>query len=252
MKSHAQRTHRVPFIRFSEGTRDGQAGNRRDQSAEARSAALAAAGGRRSARRTDAAPAGEDRSHASATPSSLPASPPPGRVVDDLRPPSGHAGTVETRLTVELVPSTCWYTNVRSNVEAAVWDRLRRRVAADAGQRCEICGGRGRRWPVECHEVWHYDDERHVQRLERLIALCPSCHEAKHAGLASKRGKLPAVIRHLARVNGWSEEDAGLYLEAAFEVWSQRSRYQWTLDITVLGERYGTDADPGGTAKGGE
>ena len=62
-------------------------------------------------------------------------------------------GGVETRLTVELVPSTCWYTNVRSHVPKAVWDRLRRQVAAEAGDRCEICGGRGRRWPVECHEV---------------------------------------------------------------------------------------------------
>jgi hypothetical protein len=104
----------------------------------------------------------------------------------------GDDARVQTRLTVELVPSTCWYTNVRSNVSKAVCDRLRRRVAAQTGNRCEICGGRGRRWPVECHEVWHYDDEVKVQRLERLAALCPACHEVKHAGLASKRGRLGA------------------------------------------------------------
>jgi 5-methylcytosine-specific restriction endonuclease McrA len=95
---------------------------------------------------------------------------------------------MQTRLTVELVPSTRWYTNVRSNVPKAVWDRLRRQVAAEAGQRCKICGGRGRRWPVECHEVWHYDDATKVQRLERLVALCPACHEVKPAGLTSRRG----------------------------------------------------------------
>jgi hypothetical protein len=150
-------------------------------------------------------------------------------------------GDVQTRLTVELVPSTGWYTNVRSNVSKAVWDRLRRRVAAEAGQRCEICGGRGRRWPVECHEVWHYDDATKVQRLERLVALCPACHEVKHAGLASKRGRLDAVVEHLAEVNGWTADDAGLYLEAAFETWAARSRHQWTLDISVLRTRYGLD-----------
>jgi len=95
---------------------------------------------------------------------------------------------VETRLTVELVPSTCWYTNVRSNVSKAVWDRLRGEVAADAGNRCEVCGGRGRRWPVECHEMWDYDDDRKIQRLERLVALCPACHEVKQASLVSKPG----------------------------------------------------------------
>jgi len=152
-------------------------------------------------------------------------------------------GAVQTRLTVELVPSTCWYTNVRSNVPKAVWDRLRRQVAADAGQRCEICGGRGRRWPVECHEVWFYDDATKVQRLERLIALCPACHQVKHAGFASKQGRLGAVVGQLRKVNGWSFEDAELYLEAAFEQWSMRSRYQWTLDIGVLETRYGVDRD---------
>jgi hypothetical protein len=148
---------------------------------------------------------------------------------------------VQTRLTVELVPSTCWYTNVRSNVPKAVWDRLRRRVAAEAGQRCEICGGRGRRWPVECHEVWAYDDGQRIQRLERLVALCPACHEVKHAGLASKRGRAEAVVEHLAAVNGWSAEDAELYLESAFETWATRSRHEWTLDISVLRTRYGLD-----------
>lgn len=146
---------------------------------------------------------------------------------------------VQTRLTVELVPSTCWYTNVRSNVSKDVWDQLRRRVAAEAGQRCEICGGRGRKWPVECHEVWSYDDATRTQRLERLIALCPACHQVKHAGFASKQGKLAAVIAQLVKVNGWSHDDVELYLEAAFETWAARSRHQWTLDISSLETAYG-------------
>jgi hypothetical protein len=150
-------------------------------------------------------------------------------------------GGVPTRLTVELVPSTCWYTNVRSNVAKAVRDRLRRQVAAQAGNRCEVCGGRGRQWPVECHEQWSYDDTTLVQRLQRLVALCPVCHQVKHAGFAAKQGKLEAVLAHLAKVNGWSPEDAALYLEAAFEVWAGRSRHQWTLDISVLDSVYGVE-----------
>jgi hypothetical protein len=150
-------------------------------------------------------------------------------------------GGVQTRLTVELVPSTCWYKNVRSQVPATVWDRVRRQVAADAGSRCEICGGRGRRWPVECHEVWSYDDATRVQRLERLIALCPACHQVKHAGFASTQGKLGAVVAQLVKVNGWGTGDAELYLEAVFETWAARSRHQWTLDISVLTTRYGIE-----------
>lgn len=139
-----------------------------------------------------------------------------------------------TRLTIELVPSTCWWSNVRTLVAPGVWERLRRATAHAAGHRCEICGGRGRRHPVECHEVWEYDDTRMVQRLERLIALCPSCHEVKHFGLAETRGRRGAALVHLARVNGWSAADAETYVEAAFEQWASRSRREWILDCTVL------------------
>ena len=83
-----------------------------------------------------------------------------------------------------------------------------------------------------------------VQRLERLVALCPACQEGKHAGLASKRGRLSAVIAHLANVNGWRPEDAALYLETVFETSAFRSPHQWTLDISPLATRYGvTDAE---------
>lgn len=82
------------------------------------------------------------------------------------------------RLTVELIPSTSWFTNVRSHLPTGEWDLVRRAVYRRARYRCEVCGGRGGgpdgpNHPVECHEVWAYDDEHHVQRLERLVALCP-------------------------------------------------------------------------------
>ena len=87
---------------------------------------------------------------------------------------------------------------------------------------------------MECHEVWDYDDTGRIQRLVRLIALCPPCHEVKHLGLAAKRGRHGPAIAHLARVNGWSVADAEAYAEAVFEQWAARSRHEWTLDCTVL------------------
>jgi hypothetical protein len=139
-----------------------------------------------------------------------------------------------TLLTVELVPSTCWFKNVRSEVSTEDWDRLKKMTAQAAGYRCEICGGRGPRWPVEAHEIWQYDDAGHVQKLVGLIALCPDCHSVKHIGLARAQGRGGQAIQHLARVNGWSIEDAELYIEAQFEVWSRRSTHEWTLDISWL------------------
>jgi hypothetical protein len=42
------------------------------------------------------------------------------------------------RLTVELVPATCWYANVRTAVTQGDWDRIRHRVYDRAEHRCEI------------------------------------------------------------------------------------------------------------------
>lgn len=150
---------------------------------------------------------------------------------------------MQTPLTIELVPRTCWFKNVRSEVSAEDWNKLKKMTAQAAGNRCEICGGRGPRWPVEAHEVWHYDDRDHVQKLAGLVALCPDCHSVKHMGLTISRGREEQALRHLARVNGWSVEDARLYVEVAFEVWSQRSNHDWTLDISWL-EQHGVHPKP--------
>jgi len=138
------------------------------------------------------------------------------------------------RLTIELVPRSCWFDNVRSAVSSTDWKRLRQQTARRAGWKCQICGGKGPRWPVECHEIWHYDDDRQCQTLTGLIALCPSCHEVKHMGFSGLRGKKDEAVAHLALVNGWSLLGAFDYVDEAFDVWRERSRHAWQLDITWL------------------
>lgn len=138
------------------------------------------------------------------------------------------------RLTIELVPSSSWFTNARSRLPEDEWDLVRRAVYKRARYRCEVCGGRGERHPVECHEVWAYDDEHHVQRLERLIALCPACHKVKHLGLASVNGQYDEALQHLAGVNGWALEQAQQYAQLTFAQWEQRSRHEWTVDTGLL------------------
>ena len=143
----------------------------------------------------------------------------------------------KTRLTIELVPRTSWFSNLRSRVDRPTWERLKRETALRAGNRCEVCGGRGPRWPVECHEIWSYDDKNYIQKLEGLIALCPSCHEVKHIGLAGVRGRSLKAEKHLAKVNGWSEEDVRNYIEYSFELWSRRSKHEWNLDLSWAEQR---------------
>jgi hypothetical protein len=158
-------------------------------------------------------------------------------------PPRPPVVVPPARLTVELVPKTSWYNNVRALVDEPTWGRIRRRVYREAGYRCEICGGKGPEHPVECHEVWRYNDRTRVQLLVRMIALCPACHEVKHLGLANVQGKGAYARGHLVRVNGWTLEQADAYITEAFGVWAQRSGGPWTLDLEglrpyVLGNEY--------------
>ncbi len=141
-------------------------------------------------------------------------------------------------LTVELVPSTCWFSNVRDHLPKKTWDFLRKSTYKQANYRCEVCGGRGSRWAVECHEIWHYDDLNHIQTLAGLTALCPSCHQVKHIGLAGLQGYGERAEAHLAKINGWTKEQTAAYLETVWNTWQERSCHDWSLDLSWL-NRYG-------------
>ncbi len=138
------------------------------------------------------------------------------------------------KLSIELVPKTSWYTNVRSHVSKEEWDRLRRDCYKKAGYKCEICEGKGEKWPVECHEIWEYDDIAHTQKLIRLIALCPKCHQVKHFGLATVKGKRNQALKHLMKVNSMTLLEAEHYIEVAMRCYWQRSQHDWILDINTL------------------
>lgn len=138
------------------------------------------------------------------------------------------------KLTIELVPRGVWYTNLRSEIPKEQWDLLRRKTYRAADYRCEICGGVGPQWPVECHEKWEYDDIRHIQRLVSLQALCTDCHRAKHAGRAQVRGETDLVIQHLMKVNEMSRSAALEYIDEALATWLERSTHEWEQDLAWL------------------
>ena len=135
-------------------------------------------------------------------------------------------------LTIELVPQSCFFSNLRNAVEKSDWDRLRHEVYAKTANKCTICGGRGPRWPLECHETWEYDDIHGIQKLVGLVGLCPACHEVKHFGRAQTIGREAEALAHLMKVNGWDERQAGRHISDSFEVWSRRSEEDWKQDLS--------------------
>lgn len=138
------------------------------------------------------------------------------------------------KLTCEVIPKSSFFTNVRSEVSTQEWDRLRKDCYRKANYRCEICGGKGEKWPVECHEVWDYDEKTEIQKLIRLISLCPLCHQVKHIGLSKMRGLVNETMNHLMRVNKITKEEAIKHVEEVFEVWCFRNSIEWILDLSHL------------------
>lgn len=144
------------------------------------------------------------------------------------------------KLSIELVPSTSWFNNVRAVVSKKQWDYLKSQVSSRAYNVCEICGGVGPKHPVECHEIWSFNNKTLVRKLEGMIALCPNCHMVKHIGFAEIQGKRVTAIRHLMSVNKLTITKAEAYVTEAFKVWAERSTKTWKLDISHL-EEYGID-----------
>mgnify|MGYP003638996797 CR=1 FL=1 len=80
------------------------------------------------------------------------------------------------KLTVELIPKTCYYSNVRTLLPTREWNRIRKLSYSKANFKCEICNdtgtNQGYRHDLECHETWEYTKSG-VQRLIELVSLCP-------------------------------------------------------------------------------
>ena len=149
----------------------------------------------------------------------------------------GEDRTFGGGLFVDLIPRTCWFTNVRTCVTQQDWERLRRPIFRRADYTCEVCGATedriARRW-LEAHERWHFDERTGVQSLRRLIALCSPCHLVTHFGYANVQGRTDDALAHLRKVNGLTLAEALAHVHAAEDVWIRRSGRVWELDLGIL------------------
>jgi hypothetical protein len=151
---------------------------------------------------------------------------------------------VKPKLTIELVPSSCFYSNVRSVLPTKIWDKLRKASYANAKFKCEICKGsgldQGYKHALECHEIWDYQSNN-TQTLKGLISLCPKCHQAKHIGRTIAIGKGKEIFKHIEVVNKWDAKTVEAYVGACFQEHKERSKVKWELNIRILVEKYGVE-----------
>lgn len=138
------------------------------------------------------------------------------------------------KLEIELVPNTVWYSSLHNLLPRKVWENMRNEIIREHGKKCQVCGETEGR--MNLHEIWKYDDEKHIQKLEGFTLLCDMCHHVKHIGLAgilANQGKLDynEVVEHFCKVNGCTKKDFENHKRTAFETWRKRSEQQWKQDF---------------------
>lgn len=137
------------------------------------------------------------------------------------------------KLGFELVPDGCWYSNLRSILKPKAWDILRKDAYMRADGKCMICGRKATR--LEAHERWSYDEEKKVQKLEDIIAVCHSCHSVIHIGRTQLLGDEEKAIAHFCKVNKCSYSDYIKALGKANEDHKRRNRVdEWGIDLSYL------------------
>lgn len=141
-------------------------------------------------------------------------------------------------LLIEPIPTPLWGVNLRSLLTATEWKRLRDPIFEAADRRCEICGGQGARHPVEGDEVFSYDEETATAGLRCIVAVCPSCHAAKHIGRTGLAGFESEALDHLATVNGWTSKQVTAHYLESYRTWARRCDIKWRTDFKILGDDF--------------
>ena len=137
------------------------------------------------------------------------------------------------KLNFELVPDSCWYSNLRSILKSKQWDIVRREAYSRANGRCMICKRPAKR--LEAHEVWSYDIDSETQKLEDVVAICHACHSVIHIGRTQLIGEEDRAIAHFCRVNSCKYPDYVRALGEANALHRERNKVaEWKLDLGYL------------------
>ncbi len=137
------------------------------------------------------------------------------------------------KLEIELVPDSCWYSNLRSLLTPAQWNAVRREAYSRAGGHCMICGARTA--APEAHERWEYDEKNAVQKLSDVVAVCRACHEVIHIGRTQLMGGEERAAAHFMKVNGCTYAEYRKALGEANAAHRRRNGVaEWKLDLSYL------------------
>lgn len=140
---------------------------------------------------------------------------------------------MKRKLNFEMIPDGCWGYNLRTILSKRQWDYIRLKKKQEANGKCMICGRKTKR--LEGHEVWSYNEEQGIQKLENVISVCHDCHSVIHIGRTSLKGDIERAEKHYMKVNGVSILEYHEDLQEANEIHKRRNRVsEWKLDLSYL------------------
>jgi hypothetical protein len=143
---------------------------------------------------------------------------------------------MKRKLNFELVPDGCWYSNLRSMLSPKDWNMIKKDAKVRSGGECTICGKKTDK--LDAHEVWSYDIEKGIQKLENVISVCKDCHSVIHIGYTQLKGNIERAEQHYLKVNNCTYAEYRQDLNKANLLHKERNKVsEWKLDLTWL-KRY--------------
>ena len=135
------------------------------------------------------------------------------------------------KLKVDMVPQGSW--GLRNGMSRSKWDKLRKQVHAQNGNKCQVCGATEK---PNCHELWEYDAKSNIQKLVGLGSICNMCHHVTHMGRSiqlDREGQLniDAVVNHFLKVNGCDPATFKRHFKKEWAVFLERSSHDWQIDF---------------------
>ena len=84
-----------------------------------------------------------------------------------------------------------------------------------------------------------YNEEKALQKLEDVLALCHECHEVVHISRTQLFGRGMDAMTHFMQVNGCSQMEFHEALGQANEEYKKRNKIEgWVTDVTWLENRF--------------
>lgn len=135
----------------------------------------------------------------------------------------------ELKLLPVLIPRPLWGINAHDLVERDCWEKIRRDTFLRDKKRCVICGKQG---PLECHEVFTFDDANGIATLARLESRCSTCHACNHLGRLYKRNPpgFKQALVYLAKINKMQPQEVIDLVKDAFKLHKARTR-PWEMKV---------------------